>query len=302
MRYKIACSAERLGLLDPQMIESVVAANAFRIGRQYVAENRVRIVDANDSQISAAVIGHSGLYEQTIKLKDDHLVSKCSCTLSEEPMCRHCVAALLEYHQWTQPRQSQKSKTTRTTTTPPEPVSMNESESAPLKPSSVPDIKLGDVMQFVAWLEPAMKAIENGGEIPDPPLVEPGAVQTWIANLTNLEHRRRENQQALRDLQAEMRDREAYLDRLSQQLQTSIAEAKAAQVALHALQREATRYQTTLAHAAGLVENVKGQETEIRAAARDLLEKATHLDTLTSSFHELTELLEQTLKQPPADT
>ncbi|MCP9440229.1 MAG: hypothetical protein NNA20_08605 [Nitrospira sp.] len=299
MRYKIACSAERLGLLDPQMIESVVAANAFQIGRQYVAENRVRIVDANDTQISAAVIGHSGLYEQTIKLKDDHLVSKCSCTLSEEPMCRHCIAALLEYHRWTQPRQSQKGKASRPSATDADPAN---TPSAPPPSSMVPDVKLTDIMQFVAWLGPTFKAIESESAIPSPPHLEPGTVSTWIATITNLELRRRENQQALRDLQAEMRDREAYLDRLSQQLQTSIAEAKAAQVALHALQREATRYQTTLAQAAGLVEEVKGQETEIRTAARDLLEKATHLDTLTTSFHELTELLEQTLKQPPADT
>ncbi|MCP9472127.1 MAG: hypothetical protein NNA30_05285 [Nitrospira sp.] len=299
MRYKIACSAERLGLLDPPMIESVVAAGAFQIGRQYMTENRVRIVDADETQISAAVIGHSGLYEQTIKLKDGHLVSKCSCTLSEEPMCRHCIAALLEYHRWTQPRQSQKGKTTRATTAPQEPTPMNESDSAPPKPSSVPDVKLSDVMQFVAWLEPAMKAIENGSEVPPPPNVGPGTVGAWITNLTNLELRRRENQQALLDLQAEMRDREAYLDRLSQQLQASIAEAKAAQSALHALQREAARYQTTLAQAAGLVEEVMGQEAEIRTAARELLNKAAHLDALTDSFHDLADSLHLSLKQPP---
>ncbi|MCA1958170.1 MAG: hypothetical protein LDL14_06555 [Nitrospira sp.] len=295
MRYKIACSAERLGLLDPPMIESVVAANAFQIGRQYMTENRVRIVDADETQISAAVIGHSGLYEQTIKLKDGHLVSKCSCTLSEEPMCRHCIAALLEYHRWTQPRQSQKGKTSHATTAPPEPAPMNDAQP---KPSSVPDIKLSDVMQFVAWLEPAMKAIENGGEIPAPPDVGPGTVGAWIANLTNLELRRRENQQTLLDLQAEMRDREAYLDRLSQQLQASIAEAKAAQSALHTLQRETARYQTTLAQAAALVEEVMGQEAEIRTAARELLNKAAHLDALTDSFHELTDSLHLSLKQP----
>ncbi len=299
MRYKIACSAERLGLLDPPMIESVVAAGAFQIGRQYMTENRVRIVDADETQISAAVIGHSGLYEQTIKLKDGHLVSKCSCTLSEEPMCRHCIAALLEYHRWTQPRQPQKGKTSPATTAPPEPSPMNESDSAPLKPSSVPDIKLSDVMQFVAWLDPAMKAIENGSAVPPPPDVGPGTVEAWITNLTNLELRRRENQQALLDLQAEMRDREAYLDRLSQQLQASIAEAKAAQSALHALQRETARYQTTLAQAAGLVEEVMGQEAEIRTAARELLNKAAHLDALTDSFHELADSLHLSLKQPP---
>jgi len=38
MKNKIACSAEQLGLFDPQMIQSVVETNAFRIGCEYVAE------------------------------------------------------------------------------------------------------------------------------------------------------------------------------------------------------------------------------------------------------------------------
>ena len=57
MRNKIPCSAERLSLLDPPMIQSVVDRGAFQIGSQYLAENRVRIVEADESQISSAVIG-----------------------------------------------------------------------------------------------------------------------------------------------------------------------------------------------------------------------------------------------------
>ncbi len=118
MRNKIPCSAERLGLLDPQMIQSVADANAFHIGRQYATEDRVRIVEADDSQVSSAVIGNSGLYEQTIRLKDGHLLSKCSCALPEEPMCRHCIAVLLEYHRWVQPRQPQKAGAAKSDQTP----------------------------------------------------------------------------------------------------------------------------------------------------------------------------------------
>ena len=80
------------------MIQAVVDRNAFHIGNQYLSENRVRIVEADDAQITSAVIGNSGLYEQTIRLKEGHLISKCSCALPEEPMCRHCIAVLLEYH------------------------------------------------------------------------------------------------------------------------------------------------------------------------------------------------------------
>ena len=115
IRNKIPCNAKRLGLLDPPMIQAVSDASAFQIGYQYLTENRVRIVEANDAQISSAVIGNSGLYEQTIRLKDGHLTSKCSCTPPEEPMCRHCISVLLEYHRWAQPRQSRKTNDSRGT-------------------------------------------------------------------------------------------------------------------------------------------------------------------------------------------
>lgn len=295
MRHKIACSADRLGLLDPHMIESIATPNAYHMGRQYVAENRVRIVEADDIQISAAVIGHSGLYEQTIRLKDGHLLSKCSCTLSEEPMCRHCIAALLEYHRWTQPRQSQKAKASRSSSEDAAPAPASSSTSSP-----VPNVTLSEVLQFVAWLEPAFKAIESGSDLPSPPQLPPGAVASWITNITNLEVRQRENQQALQNLQAEMRDRDAYLDRLSQQLQVSIAEAKAAQLAIQTLQRDVARYQEILGRASGLIKDIIGQEAQIRSTAHELLEKTSHLDSLTTSFHELTDLLHLSLNQANA--
>ena len=52
MRNRIPCSAARLSLLDPQMIHAVVDSSAFHIGNQYVSENRVRIVQADDVQIT----------------------------------------------------------------------------------------------------------------------------------------------------------------------------------------------------------------------------------------------------------
>ena len=97
MKGKIACSAQRLGLLEPDMIQSVVESNAFHIGKQYSSENRVRITDANEVHLTSAVMGNSGLYEQAIHLRDGFLEARCTCTLSEQPLCRHGVAALLEY-------------------------------------------------------------------------------------------------------------------------------------------------------------------------------------------------------------
>ena len=271
---------------------------AFQIGHQYVAENRVRIVEADDAQISSAVIGNSGLYEQTIRLKDGHLISKCSCTLPEEPMCRHCIAVLLEYHRWAQPRQSQKAKTPKSArpSSQPDPSGDGRASTTQTSPS---DVKLGEIMRFVEWLDPAMKAIEKGAAIPEPPPLGSGDVSTWISNIRNLEDRRRENEEVLTNLESEMKDREAYLGRLTQQLQASIAEAKAAQATSQELQREVAGYKEILANVTELVGDVVRYDGEIRSAASELLSKSTHLDKLTVSFKELAESLKSAAKQAP---
>ena len=294
-RNKIACSAERLGLLDPQMIQSVADSNAFHIGRQYLTENRVRIVDADDAQIPSAVIGNSGLYEQTIRLRDGHLISKCSCTLPEEPMCRHCIAVLLEYHRLAKPRDTQKSKAAKASPALPNPERSREPNSPSRQPST-PDITLSDIMLFIQWLGPTMQAIEQGTEIPESPSLGSGDLSTWMTTIRTLENRRREHEELLAHLQSEMRDREAYLGRLSQQLQASIAETKSAQAMSQSLRREVEGHKETLRQLTELTNKVIQSEGEIRSATRELLTNATHLDTLTTSFQELCTLLKSTAK------
>ncbi|MDH4098035.1 MAG: hypothetical protein OEU87_06925, partial [Nitrospira sp.] len=203
------------------MIQSVSNTNAFNIGRQYLTENRVRIVEADDSQISSAVIGNSGLYEQTIRLKDGHLVSKCSCALPEEPMCRHCIAVLLEYHRWVQPRQSQKTKATQTTQTSTSPNASSDGRTSTTQSAAL-DVKLNEVMLFMEWLKPAMNALETGSAVPEPPQLGPGDLSTWIQGIRNQEDRRRESEEAQMNLESKMKDGEAYVRRLTQQLQVSI--------------------------------------------------------------------------------
>lgn len=295
MRNKIPCSADRLGLLDPQMIQAVSEASAFQIGHQYLTENRVRIVEADDAQISSAVIGNSGLYEQTIRLKDGHLISKCSCTLPEEPMCRHCIAVLLEYHRWAQPRQSRKTiDIIETKAQPRADHTANGKASSPQ--SAAPDVKLSEVMQFVEWLQPAMKAIEKGEQLPEAPKLGVGEVSTWIQTIKCLEDHRRESQEAQLNLESDMRDREAYVGRLTQQLQSSIAEAKAAQASSQELQREVATYKGMLAKVGELVGEVARYDGQMRSMASEILSKGTQLDKLAGSFKELAEALKSATK------
>jgi uncharacterized Zn finger protein len=291
MRNKIPCSAERLSLLDPPMIQAVVDRNAFHIGNQYLAENRVRIVEADDAQISSAVIGNSGLYEQTIRLKEGHLISKCSCALPEEPMCRHCIAVLLEYHRWAQPRNGQQKKAKPSTApqaTQPTPSSAGAAASP--NSTSTTDLKLGEVMAFVEWLQPAIKALERGQPLPDSPKPS-GDLAPWIQAIRNLEERRRESEEARMNLEADMRDREAYVGRLTQQVQTSMDEVKVSQANAHQLQQELTLCKEMLAKVSEIASEVWNYDSQLKSLAGEVMSKGSQLDKLSHSFREISTTL-----------
>ena len=138
-------------------------------------------------------------------------------------MCRHCIAVLLEYHRWVQPR-SKKVK-------PPAPVAPQSSGggASPLSGASA-DFKLSEVLAFIEWLQPAMKALEKAEPLPDSSRLT-GDLATWTQLISNLDNRRRESEEAQLALEAEQRDREAYVHRMTQQLQASMAELLAGPVA-----------------------------------------------------------------------
>lgn len=297
MRNKIPCSAERLSLLDPPMIQSVVDRGAYQIGSQYLAENRVRIIEADESQISSAVIGSSGLYEQTIRLKDGHLVSKCSCALPEEPMCRHSIAVLLEYHRWAQPRTSRKPRPTPTVQTAASPSNGNGPVS--VGGSSSVDLRLGEVMAFIEWLQPAMKAVERGQPLPDSSKLS-GEVAIWAQAIRNLDERRREGEELQSSLESQIRDREAYVGRLTHQLQASMAEVKTAQVAHQQDMQELATYKETLARVADLADEVGDYDGHLKSIAGDMLSRGAQLEKLAESFRELAAAVKTLAKSDPS--
>jgi hypothetical protein len=298
MQKKIPCSAERLGLLDPQMIQAVSDASSFQIAHQYLTANRVRIVEADDSQITSAVVGHSGLYEQTIRLKDGHLVSKCSCTLPEEPMCRHCIAVLLEYQRWAQPQPSRKPKPAKGSIPTP-PVASSENGKRTTPHSVTPDVKLSEVMVFLEWLEPATKALERQEPLPSPPALGPGAPLTWIQTIRNLEERRRENEEVMTNLESQLKDRDVDVGQLTQQLQTSLREGNAAQATTQELQREVASYKEVLATVSKLTTEIVQHIAQMRAVTGDMQQKGSQLEKLVGSFKDVAEALQSAVVLPP---
>jgi len=238
----------------------------------------VRIVEADDAQISSAVIGNSGLYEQTIRLKDGHLVSKCSCSLPEEPMCRHCIAVLLEYHRWVQPR----SKKPRSTPSP----ALDSQANGPASSGVSADLRLSEVLAFIDWFQPAMKALEKGLPLPDASRLT-GDLAALTQVIQNLDDRRRESEEIQLTLESEQRDREAYVQRMTQQLQASMTEVKAAQTQVQQLQQEVAGYQDMFTKVAEIASEVGGYDSQIKAIAGELLNKGTQLDKLATSFREV---------------
>jgi len=272
------------------MIQAVVDRNAFHIGNQYLSENRVRIVEADDTQISSAVIGNSGLYEQTIRLKEGHLISKCSCALPEEPICRHCIAVLLEYHRWAQPRNGQQRKAKPSAAPQPAHTSPNRDSTSEPSPASTTDLKLGEVMAFIAWLQPALYALERGQPLSDSPKLG-GDLALWIQAIRNLEERRRESEELRINLESDIRDREAYAGRLTQQLQASMEEIKTTHASSQHLQQELTACKEILAKVSEVAFEIGGYDSQLKSLASEVMSKGSQLDKLAQSFKEVSAAL-----------
>jgi uncharacterized Zn finger protein len=277
------------------MIQAVVDRNAFHIGNQYLSQNRVRIVEADDAQISSAVIGNSGLYEQTIRLKEGHLISKCSCALPEEPMCRHCIAVLLEYHRWAQPRNGQPKKAKASSAPQSAQASPNQDSAPALSAAPMADLKLGEVMAFVEWLQHAIKSLEHGQPLPDSPKLG-GDLAPWIQAIRNLEERRHESEEIRLNLESDIRAREDYVSRLTQQVQASMEEIKAAQASSQQLQQELTACKEMLAKFSEVAAAVGGYDSQLKSIAGEMMSKGTQLDKLSHSFREVSAALKALAK------
>ncbi len=174
MLNKTPCSADKLNLLEPTMIQSVVEASTFKLGSQYLAEDRARIYGADAVSITSVVIGASGLYKQTIRLKDGTLITQCSCGLTEQPLCRHCVAVLLAYHRWGKPQPPKASPSKPVTEAPAE---------ARERATDAAEINLRDLTAFVEWFQVAVSALERGHPLPESPKLGTTEVQGWIGSM-----------------------------------------------------------------------------------------------------------------------
>ncbi|MBS0169245.1 MAG: hypothetical protein JSR62_02725 [Nitrospira sp.] len=264
------------------MISSVVEPKAFQLGKQYQAERRVQLTDASDTELTASVMGNSGLYEQTIRLANGHLEAKCSCTLPEQPMCRHGVAALLEYNRWSNARIVPK---------PRQASPRLEPERAAPKAAPSGDVKLGELTQFTEWMQRVVQAIQSGQPVPAQPNIEPGLVSTWTQIIQQLDERRRDSEVTQTQLDTDLRNREAVVARITQDLETSVKEAKSLQVVCRDLQREVEQQKGALSKTAELSRHVEQVEGEVKAIATLVTEKGRRLEGLSDTCRDVAAML-----------
>jgi len=282
MKGRIACSADRLSLLEAAMISSVVEPNAFQIGKQYQTERRVQMTDASDTELTSSVMGNSGLYEQTIRLIDGHLEAKCSCTLSEPPICRHGVAALLEYQRWSTSRVVPKPRVTAPRLEPERPTA---------RAVSTDDVKLSELNQFTEWMQRVLQSIQAGHPVPEQPNIGPGLVSAWAQVTQQMDERRRESEVAQVELDADVRSRDAVVARLKQDLDASVKEVQSLQGICRDLQREVTEQKVAASKTADVARQIEQFELEVKTIAGLLTEKGRRLEGLSDTCRDVSSML-----------
>jgi hypothetical protein len=165
-------------------------------------------------------------------------------------------------------------------------------------PSFTADVKLSDVMVFLEWLQPAMKALERQEPLPPPPALGPGAISMWIQAISNLEDRRRESEEVMTSLESQLKDRDSDVGHLTQQLQTSLRERNAAQAITQELRREVASYKEVLTRVSELTAEVVRHAAQMRAVTGDMLQKGSQLEKLVSSFKDVAETLQSAVVLP----
>jgi chromosome segregation ATPase len=157
---------------------------------------------------------------------------------------------------------------------------------------------LSEVLAFIEWLQPATTALEKGLPLPDASRLT-GELAASIQVIRNLDERRRESEEIQLTLESERRDREAYVQRMTQQLQASMAEVKAAQSQVQQLQQDMAAFQDMFTKVAEIASEVGGYDSQIKSIAGELINKGTQLDKLATSFREVAAALKTITKSGP---
>jgi hypothetical protein len=224
MRNRISCSAQELSQLDPDMLQSVVGATVFEIGNHYFSDQRVKILEADRTQVMAEVNGAYGVYTQTIKLRAGTLSTRCSCPSTEQPFCRHCVAVLLhQFHHGSSLKPTTK------------PVHREETAKYAGSPNfweskGAVDLNFWEAILFIDWIQKSVGLLGKEATLPPVPDSLRGIAREWVGVFERLNSQFLELEEDRSDLQKNLQSAEAMIDVLNKKLDDLKEGAEAARL------------------------------------------------------------------------
>ena len=149
-------------------------------------------------------------------------------------------------------------------------------------------MKLSELNQFTEWMQRTVQAIQAGKPLPDQPSIGPGLVLTWTQVIQQMDERRRESEVAQVELDGDIRNREAVVARLTQDLEASVNESKSLQVICRDLQREIEAQKAAVSKTTDLARQV---EVEVKAMAALLTDKGRRLEGLSDTCRDVSSML-----------
>jgi hypothetical protein len=290
--------------LEPAMIQSVVENRAYKLGQQYVGENRVRIIAADDTEVTGSVLGNTGMHETRVRLKGGTLQTKCTCAADEQPFCRHCCAILLQYHADLAKRGGGSSSAR-----PESPVErVVEPEIVEPVAASAPPPRmdgaaagmsggmgmgmgvggqLREIMMFLDWLQLAVQAYDTHQPFPDSTSLGGGEAAKWAQAIQRMESQLRWGEQQIASLQSDVRAKEGQLVRMTQDFEKATQEAKTAQVATDNLRRDLSQAQQVISRMAEAEKAHLQAESQFKSVMEKLQVKSTELDQMAGTLKEV---------------
>ncbi|MGD9850810.1 MAG: hypothetical protein AB7T38_06060 [Nitrospirales bacterium] len=292
MRNRIACSAQELFQLDPEMVQSVVGGQVFKIGNQYFADSRVNILEADATQVVAEVNGTYGVYSQTIKLKGGTLSTKCSCPSTEQPFCRHCVAVLLhQFHNGSSKNHDSVPPKAEQPAPPPpkeEPVSVAD------EPSSSVDLNFKEATLFIDWFQQVVGQLGKTSSFPDASPSLRGTAREWIGVIERLNQQFLESEEDRIDAQKGLQAAEAGLETLTKELEVVKGESSRAQNSckeleskVKALEKALIDFEKISTERDRLVGKVSGMQSELQSKGAELESVSMTLKSLSKAIRNL---------------
>lgn len=246
MRNRISCSAHELNQLDADMLQSVVGGTVFEEGNQYFSAQRVKILDADRTQITAEVHGVYGVYAQTIKLRAGTLSTRCSCPSTEQPFCRHCVAVLLhQFHNGSSLKPS--AKEAHKDPAPPSDPRVRAGAPYAEESAGAGDLNFWEAILFIDWVQKAVGLLGKEATLPPVPDSLGGVAREWVGVVEHLNSQCLEGEEDRIDALRSLQSAESMVDNLTKKLDDLKVQAEAAQQNCRVLEKKVKQLQDSLA-------------------------------------------------------